>query len=308
LSDLPAGDRTTQLGEPSRPTLVVSSDLYVGQSDEFPNQQFAAIASDCVITSGEVSDQSVDMAVVFNAMLSDESMMTPDGDCYESECESTEMEIVPLANNCMAREQRQCSSVLLSKMVAAKVPFNKQATSSDGKSEDNVINRSTKLAKSSASGRQDLMKTAKQQTCPIQPSLRSVPATSVSKPRTQKGPKDGVDKFQSQFELFLSKSTVRKHNNSKLAFVAADATHGGHTVEQQVQETSRFVTDENSSKDVCTVKPTNNAKCRKLDKKYFCLYCNTAGRHLPRHVYAHHAEEREVCEIMTAVGRRKSSL
>jgi hypothetical protein len=115
----------TKTGKPSRPTLVVSSDLFVRQFDEFPNQQFTASTSDCVAISGEVSNQSVDRPVALNAMESCESVITPDDDCYESECDPTEMETVPMANNCLALEQRQCSSVPLSKVVAAKVPFNK---------------------------------------------------------------------------------------------------------------------------------------------------------------------------------------
>jgi hypothetical protein len=54
-----------------------------------------------------------------------------------------------------------------------------------------------------------------------------------------------------------------------------------------------------------TVAATSNIGSRKWDKKYFCVYCHSAFHHLPRHLYQMHGEERDVCEIKAAKGKRK---
>ena len=57
------------------------------------------------------------------------------------------------------------------------------------------------------------------------------------------------------------------------------------------------------------MRPTSNKPGKRVyNKRHYCIYCKMAFFHLPRHLYAQHAEERDVAEILAVNGDRRKAL
>jgi len=57
------------------------------------------------------------------------------------------------------------------------------------------------------------------------------------------------------------------------------------------------------------VRPTSNKLGKRVyNRRHYCIYCKMAFFHLPRHLYAQHAEEQDEAEILAADGDRQKAL